>query len=216
MSKPLVVINFKAYEQSFGASALQLAKTIEEVARIKGIPVIICVPATELRAIAAAVKIPVYAQHADPIGVGAHTGWLPPQVLLAAGAKGTLINHSEHRLNKDVERAVTAAKQAGLKVILCVQDALEAKVLRNLGADYIAVEPPELIGGDVAISQARPELISQSVKHCPDNLLVGAGVKKRDDIVKSLELGAKGVLLASGVVKAANPKEVLLELCTGW
>jgi triosephosphate isomerase (TIM) len=214
--KPLFVINFKAYEQSYGEAGLKLAKAIEEVSKIKSIPVIICVPATEIHRIASAVKIPVYAQHVDPITAGSHTGWLSPEMVIAAGAKGTIINHSEHRLGNDTEKAVLAAKAAGLQVILCAKDSTEVKILRNYPADYIAVEPPELIGGDISVSSAKPEVISQSAKYCPDKLLVGAGVKKKVDVEKSVQLGAKGVLLASGVVKAANVKEVLLELFTGW
>jgi len=214
--RPVFVINFKVFEQSFGEAGVKLAKTIEEVAKIKSVQAIICVPATDISRIAASVKIPVYAQHSDPVEPGQHTGWITPKMLVAAGAKGTLINHSEHRLGEDVEKAVEIAKEAGLNVIVCAKDSLEVKILRNLPVEFIAVEPPELIGGDIAVSTARPELISQSVKHCPDKLLVGAGVKKRADVQKSMELGAKGVLIASGVVKAANVKETLMEFFTGW
>jgi triosephosphate isomerase (TIM) len=215
MNKPLFVINFKSYEQSYGAAGITLAKQIEEAAKIKGVPVVICVPATEIRTISQAVKIPVYAQHVDAVAPGAHTGWLAPEMLVAAGAKGTLINHSEHRI-EEVDKAVEAAKRAGLQVIVCVKDALEVKIFRNLAVDYIAVEPPELIGGDVSVSTARPDLISASSKHCADKLLVGAGVKNHADVAKSIELGAKGVLLASGVVKSKNVKETLFELFGGW
>lgn len=215
-NKPIFIINAKAYEQSYGPNIITLAKTVEEVARIKGINAVICVPSTELRTVSQAVKIPVYAQHVDACSPGAHTGWLPAEALVAAGAKGVLINHSEHRMGNDVEEAVKKAKEAGLHVIVCARDATEVKILRNLPADYIAVEPPELIGGDISISTAKPELISASVKHCPDKLLVGAGVKNHADVAKGMELGAKGVLLASGVVKATNPRETLMELFTNW
>lgn len=216
MTKPFFVINFKAYDQAVGERCVQLAKTVEEIAKIKGVPVAVCVPATELRAVVAAVNIPVYAQHVDPVSPGAHTGWITPQMLVEAGAKGTLINHSEHRYGHDMEKAVAACKQAGLQVIICAQDVTEVKILRNLPADFIAYEPPELIGGDIAVSTAKPEAISQAVRQVPDKLLVGAGVKSRADVEKSIELGAKGVLLASGVVKVEKPRDILLELFTNW
>ena len=213
--KPVIVVNCKAYEQSFGEAGIRLAKQLEEVAKLKSVPIIICVPFTEITHIKKAVSIPVYAQHVDDTGAGAHTGWITPQMLLAAGATGTLINHSEHRVN-DVERHVKAARAAGLKVILCTKDATEVKIYRNLDIEFLAVEPPELIGSEVSVSNARPELIAQCAKHCPDKLLVGAGVQSRSDVAKSLELGAKGVLVASHVVKAVSPKDVLLELTSGW
>lgn len=213
--KPAVVVNCKAYEQSFGDAGVRLAKQLEETARIKGIPIIICVPFTEISRIKTAVSIPVYAQHVDDVSEGAHTGWITPQMLLAAGASGTLLNHSEHRI-EDVERHVKAARQAGLKVILCARDATEVRIYRNLDVEFLAVEPPELIGGEVSVEEARPELIAQCAKSCPDKLLVGAGVKSRADVAKSLELGAKGILVASHVVKVENPKDVLLAMLAGF
>ncbi len=214
-AKPVFVINCKAYENASGASLITLAKDLADVAAAKGVQLILCVPATEVRAVSSAVKIPIYAQHVDPVGPGAHTGMLTSALLLAAGASGTLLNHSEHRVTT-VTESVEAANRAGLPVILCVQDATEVKIYRNLSVQYIAVEPPELIGGDVSVCSARPELISASAKHEPDRLLVGAGVKNRADVEASLALGAHGVLIASGVVRAAKPKDAFLELCSGW
>ena len=48
-----------------------------------------------------------------------------------------------------------------------------------------------------------------------EKLLVGAGVKNGEDVRLAIELGAKGVLLASGVTKASDPKAVLLDLASG-
>ncbi|MCK5410084.1 MAG: triose-phosphate isomerase, partial [Candidatus Heimdallarchaeota archaeon] len=42
--------------------------------------------------------------------------------------------------------------------------------------------------------------------------LVGAGVSTSKDVSEALQLGAKGVLLASGFVKSKEPKSVLLEM----
>ncbi|MHA1754113.1 MAG: triose-phosphate isomerase, partial [Candidatus Odinarchaeia archaeon] len=42
--------------------------------------------------------------------------------------------------------------------------------------------------------------------------LCGAGVSKAIDVEAALNLGTKGVLLASGVVKARNPEGVLKSL----
>lgn len=212
--KPIFVVNFKAYEQGFGEAGLKLAKTVEDVASIKGVRAIICVPYTEISKIAAHVKIPVYAQHCDVVEDGQHTGWVTAHMLVSAGATGTLLNHSEHRI-KNLEETAKHAQAAGLKVIVCAQDAVEVQILRNLPVEFVAVEPPELIGGDISVSTARPELITQCTKHS-DKLLVGAGIKHRVDVEKSLKHGAKGVLVASGIVKATNQKEALMDLMSGW
>ena len=82
--------------------------------------------------------------------------------------------------------------------------------------DLIAVEPPELIGGDISVSKAEPEVIERSVQMLGQNrVLVGAGVKNSDDIRIALSLGASGVLLASGVTKAPDPYAVLMDLVSG-
>jgi triosephosphate isomerase len=85
-----------------------------------------------------------------------------------------------------------------------------------MGADFVAVEPPELIGGDISVSTANPELISDAVATIgAGKVLVGAGIKNAEDVRIALKLGAVGVLVASGVVKAADPVAALEDLCKG-
>ena len=43
-------------------------------------------------------------------------------------------------------------------------------------------------------------------------VLTGAGVKTAEDVKKAIELGTYRVLLASGAVKAEDPKKVMLSL----
>ncbi len=43
-------------------------------------------------------------------------------------------------------------------------------------------------------------------------VLCGAGISTGDDMKAALELGAEGVLLASGIILAPNPKEALMGL----
>ncbi|HID24959.1 MAG TPA: triose-phosphate isomerase, partial [Thermoplasmata archaeon] len=84
----------------------------------------------------------------------------------------------------------------------------------------VAVEPPELIGGDISVTSANPEIVTGTVEAVRSinndiRILCGAGVKNGDDVKKALELGTDGVLLASGVVKAKDKKMVLLDLAKG-
>jgi triosephosphate isomerase len=53
-----------------------------------------------------------------------------------------------------------------------------------------------------------------SVEKIP--VLCGAGVKNGEDVRKAKELGAKGILVASGVVKAENPEEAIRDLLEGF
>ena len=88
---------------------------------------------------------------------------------------------------------------------------------RKFDPHKFAFEPPELIGGDISVSTAQPEIIKKVVDISPERqILVGAGVKTLEDIKISLELGAIGILVASGIVKAEDPGAVVKEFLTAW
>lgn len=205
-TKPSYIVNFKAYEQGTGALALELARKIEEFAEKTGADIGIAVQPMDIELLATNVELPIFAQHIDPASFGSHTGSILPESVIGAGAVGTLLNHSERRIDFDVlKKSIVRAKETGLQVIVCVADTKEAKTVANFDEkpDFIAIEPPELIGGDISVSTAKPEVISDGVKVVGDvPLLVGAGVKTFADVEIAVKLGAVGVLLASGVVKA--------------
>lgn len=217
MEKPVIVVNFKAYENASGARALELAKIHEKVSQKTGVSFAIAVQPMDLRLIASQVGIPVLAQHFDPVEFGAYTGHLSPHVLKDAGAAGSLLNHAERKLPLDViEKSVALARTLGFFTVLCADTSYAGKALSEFDPDFIAVEPPELIGGSVSVTTANPQLISDAVGMIgKGKVLVGAGIKTKQDVRRSLELGASGVLLASGVTKSLNPEEVLLDLAQG-
>ncbi|MDH5596764.1 MAG: triose-phosphate isomerase [Candidatus Peregrinibacteria bacterium] len=213
----MIITNFKTYESATGQAALDLAKVHEQVAKETGADIRICAQAMDLGHLGRAVSIPVYAQHVDAVAFGGNTGHILPESAFMAGAAGTLLNHSERRLEREVLRAsVKRAKEAGLSVIICAKDPEEGANFLEFEPDLIAVEPPELIGGDISVSSAQPEIIENAARLIGrDRLLVGAGVKNGEDVRMALKLGARGVLLASGVTKASDPKAVLLDLVSG-
>jgi triosephosphate isomerase len=136
-------------------------------------------------------------------------------------ATGTLINHSERRLKlADIDASITAAGRTGLTTIVCTNNIATTCAASALGPDYVAVEPPELIGSGIPVSKSDPEVVSGSVEAVkninPDvKVLCGAGISKGEDMKAALELGSVGVLLASGVVKSSNPKKALFDLVSG-
>ncbi len=216
--KPLIVINLKAYESGTGQKALNLAKISQQVSASKNAKIILCLQPTDIYRVSDKVKIPLYAQHIDPVSYGANTGAIVPESIIQAGAKGTLLNHAEKKIDHRIlKQSITLAKQKKLTVIACADTAKEAGEIACFSPDYIAIEPPELIGGDISVSTASPKIITETInkvkKVNPEiKVLVGAGVKTSEDIKKSIGLGATGVLLASGVTKAKYPKKVLEEL----
>jgi len=217
----MILINFKTYESGTGRKALEIAKIAEKVSKEKDVNIVLAVQAADIRMIADAVSIPVYAQHVDPIEPGSHTGWSLAKDVREAGAEGTLINHSEHRMEiSQIEKAIDIVKEEGMKTVACAPDAEIAEAICVFEPDFIAVEPPELIAGNVSVSKAKPELITETIEMVRKvdgdiPVLVGAGVKSKKDVSRALELGASGVLLASGVMKSENPEKEILELIEG-
>lgn len=217
MEKPIIIVNFKAYENASGSRALELAKIHEKVSKKTGVSFAIAVQPIDLRMIASTVTIPVMAQHFDPVEFGAYTGHLSPHALREAGAVGSLLNHAEKKVSLEViEKSVELARTSGFFTVLCADTTYAGKALSEFDPDLVAVEPPELIGGNISVTSANPQLISDAVSMIgKGRVLVGAGIKTKEDVRRSLELGASGVLLASGVTKSLNPEEVLMDLAQG-
>ena len=121
---------------------------------------------------------------------------------------------------EDIHKSLELCRKYGLASFVCAQDNDEVRSIAKLNLDFIAIEPPELIGGNVSISESTPESIKQAVadleKVFPNTqLLCGAGINTRKDVEKAIQLGAKGILVASVVVKAENIEETLEELIKG-
>ncbi len=218
MQTPAVVVNVKTYKKGTGEHAVTLAQTMQQVHDDTGASLVIAVQATDLYRVAQTVDIPVFAQHMDAVGYGSHTGWTLPEALVEVGADGVLLNHSEHRLQVDrIAAAVERARELGLAAIVCADTPGVAGAMAALHPTAVAIEPPELIGGDVSVTTADPDVVTRSVARAQQvaqgvQVLCGAGVKTADDVTAAMELGTVGVLLASGVVKADEPETVLREL----
>ena len=212
----MIVVNFKTYTE--GLNAVKMAKYCEEVSIDSGVNIIAVPQIPDLYRVAGSVKIPVFSQHIDGAGAGSFTGHITAECVKSAGAVGTLINHSERRLLlADIDSAVASAKKSGLTSVVCTNNIAVTKAAATFGPEYVAIEPPELIGSGIPVSKADPDIVSGSVRAvkmiAPDvEVLCGAGISKGEDVAAALELGTVGVLLASGVVKAKDPKAALLDL----
>ena len=226
ISFPLIALNFKTYAQAFGENSLRLAKIAEEVSEQFGVTIAVAPPMIDLARVAAEVKIPVFAQHVDPYKPGSHTGSIIAEDVKAAGAVGSLVNHSEHRLRlADIGMVLERLRENGLISLLCTDTVETTKAGAALSPDMLAIEPPELIGTGIPVSRAKPEVVRGAVqavqKINPDvHVLCGAGISTGDDVARAIELGAEGVLLASAYVKAKDPKMVLIDMAKealkGW
>ena len=218
MEFPVVMLNVKTYIESLGKNGLKLAKICEEVAQETGRSIVICPQVTDLAKVIEEVNIPVYAQHIDPYDPGSHTGSVSAEAIKDLGCEGTLVNHSENRLKlADIEFNIAKAKKIGLKTVVCTNNIATSAAVAALNPNTIAVEPPELIGTGISVSKAQPEVVSNTVASVRNinkdvHLLCGAGISTGGDVSSAIKLGTEGVLLASGVVKAKDPKSVLISM----
>ena len=214
---PIIVVNFKTYEGATGKKALELAKIHQKMSKKTGVNFAIAVQPMDLPIIASEIDIPVFAQHFDPVSFGAYTGHISPRALLQAGAAGSLLNHAERKLSlESLEKALEMARSLDFFTIVCADTAYAGKAVSELDPDLVAIEPPELIGGDVSVVTANPQIISDAISMIGSGkVLIGAGIKTSQDVKRCLKLGASGVLLASGVAKALDPEGALFELAQG-
>ena len=210
----MFVINCKNYEEISGEKIIKFVKIAEKVSKKYKVKIAIS-PPQHLIGLVANSSIQILAQHIDDSKIGSTTGFVIPELLKKYKVRGSLINHSEHRISsKEIQKLVLKLKELKMTSIVCVKDVAEVKKYVKLNPDYIAIEPPELIGSGKAVSKEKPELIAKAakeVKNTNTKLLCGAGIVSGEDVVKALELGSKGILVASGIIKAKNWNKIISE-----
>ncbi|HEY0196840.1 MAG TPA: triose-phosphate isomerase [Methanobacterium sp.] len=215
---PMVILNFKTYIESTGKNALKLAKISEEVAQETGVNIAVAPQHADLLRISSEVEIPVLAQHVDAVDAGGHTGSMLLESVKEAGAIGTLINHSEMRMKlADIQNVVAKTSEHQMISVICTNNIETSAAAATLKPTFVAIEPPELIGSGIPVSQAEPEVVEGTVEviHLIDpevKVLCGAGISTGDDMQAALKLGSEGVLLASGIILANDPKVALTDL----
>jgi len=210
----ILLINFKTYPSATGKNAVKLAKICRQVSRKTKTKIIVAPQIADINQVSKI--IPTISQHVDYFDQGRATGYILPETIKADGAIGSLINHAEHKVRMDIlKKTIKRCKKLKLKTFVCAANLNEAKKIKKFKPDYIAYEVPELIGTGISISKVK----AGSVKKFTDLLkktkiiaLIGAGVSTGDDVKASLELGCKGVLAASAVTKAKDPKKKIKEL----
>jgi triosephosphate isomerase len=214
---PIIIVNYKTYTESTGKNAVELAKKAERVRDETKVYVGVAPQLAELAEVAKSVKIPVFAQHVDPIKPGGYTGHVLIDSVKGAGAVGTLINHSERQLKlSDIEQVVRITREHGMFSVVCANNPRVSAAVAALEPDMIAIEPPELIGSGIPVSKAQPEIITGTIRLVREVnrkviILCGAGISHGEDVAAALKLGTQGVLVASGIVKAKDPYMVIRE-----
>ncbi|MDD1699217.1 MAG: triose-phosphate isomerase [Methanoregula sp.] len=218
MPSPLILINAKTFKEGMGNRAHMIANAAQLIAQESGVTIGIAPSYFDLHPLCHHFAIPVYAQHVDGFEPGAHTGHITADAIKMAGAAGSLVNHSERRLTlADIESSVRALQAHKLISVICSNNEATSAGAAALAPEYVAIEPPELIGSGVSVSKANPDIIRRSVAavHAINpkvKVLTGAGIQSGECVRIAVDLGTNGVLLASSVVKAQEPAAVLRDL----
>ncbi|GAB6878095.1 triose-phosphate isomerase [Halorubrum gandharaense] len=208
-----ILVNLKAYP----CDPIEVATAARDVSEASGVRIAVSPQAADISRVADT-GVETWAQHVSPNSYGSHTGSTLAAAVADNGATGTLINHSEKRLKlADIDNALRAAEHADLETCVCANNPTQVGAAAALDPDAVAVEPPELIGGDVSVATADPEIVEGAVGAADAidpqvDVYCGAGVSTGSDVAAAQELGASGVLLASGVAKAEDPAAALEDL----
>lgn len=217
MKNPLI-INFKNYEEVSADGAIRLGETARKVAEKIQVEIILAPPHPVLALIAKEIEIPVICQHVDDEKMGPSTGFTVPEIAKSYGAIGSLINHSEHRMEMNsIASLVKRLRRLGMVSIVCAQEPQEVVEISTFEPDFIAIEPPELIGSGKAVSKENPTVITKSIEGAGSRsrIICGAGISDKEDVSKAIELGSQGILVASGVIKATSWDKKITELASG-
>lgn len=201
----MIVVNFKRYPEAEGANAVRLAQICKKTASELQLPII---PAVQEKDIAACIEAGIEC-------------WSQKFVPEQTSHAGTLINHSDFRLAAaQLKEELYLSKARGDKTCVCTETYEETVEFLMLSPDFLAYEPPELIGSQTtSVAQAKPDVIGKAADACLQigiPLLVGAGIKSAQDVSVSLKQGAVGILVASAVVQSSNPEEKLRELASAF
>lgn len=211
-----VLVNLKAYD----CDPVEIGEVAAAVAQEHGVRIAVAPQAADIARVSAT-GVETWAQHVSPNETGSHTGSTLAEAVVENGAEGTLLNHSESRLKlADIDASLDAAERAGLETCVCANNPGQIGAVAALGPESVAVEPPELIGTGTPVSKADPDIVTGAVAAANEiddsvDVFCGAGISTGEDVVSARELGSTGVLLASGVAKADDPRAALEDLVSG-
>jgi|SRR3989338_1800653 len=206
----MIIVNFKNYK--IGSDVIDLIKKIE----IYYNKAIVAVPSLEIKEAVGSTRLEVYAQHVDYHEKGKGTGKVIPEDLITAGVKGSILNHSEHKLKFDeIKQTVKRCNEMNFKLVICASNLTEVKKIAKLRPYAIAFEDPKLISTGNSITEYKSVDVKKFVGLLDGTDIIplcGAGITKGEDVAAALVLGCRGILVSSAVANSQNPEGFLKEI----
>jgi triosephosphate isomerase len=217
-----MIINFKNYLEVSGQRTIDLSIAAQEIARDLKVEIGVAPPLFSISSVSQMVSLPVFCQHLDSVRGVASTGFLSPEIAKSFGAIGSILNHSEHPINEtSISKLIERLRNLKMTTVVCAKSPEEVSNIAKFHPDFIAIEPPELIGSGRAVSKHDPLIITRSVQSKSEysgstRLLCGAGIVDKTDVSSAVRLGAEGILVSSSVVKASSWHQKIFELASGF
>lgn len=215
LKKYFFTFNPKSY--LYGDKLIEYAKVADEMAKkYPEIDVYVTAPYADLYRLNLETEhIIVTSQHLDGIEPGRGMGAVLPDSLANVGVKATFLNHAENPLSlSEISASVKRAKDLGLTTIICADSVEEAKAIATLDVDIILCEPTELIGTGQTSDSSYVEKTNKAIREInPDVLIMqAAGVSTAEDVYNIIKQGADGTGCTSGIVKADDPKQMIVDM----
>ena len=211
-----ILINLKTYV----CDPIEIAKAANSISNELDVRIAVAPQVIHLKEVVET-GVETWAQHMDKEGDKVRTGTVTSAGLSEAGVRGSLLNHSEHRLLlAEIDESIQEASEAKLETVVCANNPSQIAAATSLDPTFVAVEPPELIGSGIPVSKAAPDIVRDAVESAGKvnpkiPVLCGAGISNGEDVSAAIELGAEGILLASGIAKSKNPQKSIEDLLSG-
>lgn len=215
----MILINFKLYPETFGNKGVNLGKIIKKVADESGERIIIAASALDSFRLHEATGAEIWLQNIDEFYEGRGTGWISFKQAQELGINGSLLNHSEHKISQGKVKKILKNKPDSFEIALCVSSLGQiSKWAAKSRADYLMYEPPSLIASpDKSVATDQSASIKNALLASPKiPLIVGAGIKNKEDIKICSKLGVNSIALSSAFVHSSDPEAFLKQLISGF
>lgn len=214
LKPPFFEIGPKSY--LYGDDVLKLALIADAAAKKYDVDVIFTTPVVDIRRVAEATeRIFVIAPHMDPLKPGRGLADTLPESLVAAGAKGVMLNHCEKMVSLAALAAtIRRADEVGLATIVCTDTSAESAAVARLKPNIIVAEPTDLIGSGKVSDMDYVKKSIQTVKEIDPDIFVlqGAGISSGADVYRVIFAGAEATGSSSGIINAPDRAEMVDEM----